>query len=492
MKLWSIRMGMLPIRKISPTEVALTSYYGKTFVNRGRRKAYDYSSWLLSKIIALGFDKEDNTIKNMFNANVFNKDVILPRAYTAIAQKVASFDCRGFSLNFDYSKREELYGIDNIKKLENKNLILLGKNDKNIYLLIDDNNTIYIAKDDKIEVFGSIEHFLNLPNANSPVEHAEVKVYGKDIPVVFVLGYYLGLENLLNSLKIKFKRMNRGRVNLAPNEWSVVFNDECLIFNKEDRLASLILGGLAANQKIISQYSIYNFDKKGVYLNILESMGLSVRYLREMDLMNKMFIDPITRDILVSMKEPVTFQGLLIRSCELLLSDYHPDALDPKYMRIKGYERIAGSIYTELVNSFRVHEGKLSKSNSAIEMSPYAVWSRITEDPSKALVNELNPIESLKELEAVTFAGTGGRNKRSMVKKTRIYHRNDMGTISESTVDSSDVGINIFTSADPMLNNIRGTSDRYSNKSGVVSLVSTSALIAPAANNDDQYGLLIK
>lgn len=210
-------MGMLPIRKISTNEVALTSYYGKTFVNRGRRKVYDYNNWLISQVIALGFDKDNNTIKNMFTADVFNKEVILPRAYSAISQKVSSFDCRGFNLNFDYSKRAELYGIDNIKKLESKNLIIFGKNDKNMYLLMDDNNTIYISKDDKIEVFGGIEHFLNLSNSG-PTEYAEVKIYGKDVPVAFVLAYFLGLENLLNSLKIKYKRIQSTRVTLNNHE----------------------------------------------------------------------------------------------------------------------------------------------------------------------------------------------------------------------------------------------------------------------------------
>jgi hypothetical protein len=92
----------------------------------------------------------------------------------------------------------------------------------------------------------------------------------------------------------------------------------------------------------------------------------------------------------------------------------------------------------------------------------------------------------LKENEAVTYSGTGGRGSRSMVKSTRIYHKNDMGVISESTVDSSDVAINVFTSANPVFNSLRGTADTFEmEKHGPASLLSTSALVSPGSTKDD-------
>ncbi len=481
--------GDVPIRKIDSNEVALTSYYGKTFVTRGRRKIDDYGHWLISSITASYLNQEDKTITDLTNGEVFDQLAKTPRAFSAISNQIKTIECRGFSLHFDYKQKDNLYSQEDIKELEKHGSVILGKNKNNDILVLDQNNTVYIYKDKTLTVFGSIEYFFNLDSLSAPVEYAEVGIFAKDVPVGFVLAYFLGLEKLMKLLKVKPRRvLANSRVNLTSTEWALKFSDETLVFSREDRLASLILGGLDQYHKSIKMFSVYSFDKKGVYLNILESNGLTTRYLREMELMNKMFIDPITKDILVDMKEPTTFQGLLMRSCELLLNDQHPDALDPKYMRIKGYERIAGSIYTELIQSLRYHDGRLSKSNTAIELNPYAVWKRISEDPSKAQVNEINPVEQLKELEAVTYAGTGGRSKRSMVKSTRSFHENDMGTISESTVDSSDVGINIFTSADPQFDSLRGTSRKYNvNKDGTTALVSTSALLAPGSDTDDQF-----
>lgn len=479
--------GDLPIRKIKDNEVALTSYYGKSFINRGRRKTSDYGNWLVSNIMSIGLNPIDNTINEVTNSNVFYKDLKLPRAFTAISKEIKTFTCKGYTLNFDYSKRDSLYPAHVIKNLEKHGSIILGINKEDSYLVIDMNNTLYTSDGNTLEVFGSIEQFLNLNQLDAPVEYAEISVFGKSIPVGVALAYYLGLEKLIKSLKINVKRIqNNARVTLSSNEWSLQFQDETLVFNRDDKLASLILGGFNSYHKAIRMFSIYSFNNIGVYVNLFEANGLSARFIRELDLMNKMFIDPITREILIDMKEPTTFQGLLFRACELLLVDQHPDALDPKYMRIKGYERIAGSVYTELVQSIRYHEGRLGKASAAIEMNPFSVWKRITEDPSKTLVNEINPIESLKELEAVTFAGTGGRNKRSMVKSTRAYHNNDMGVISESTVDSTDVGINMFTSANPQFTSLRGLASKYNYKeNGVTSLVSTSALLGVGSNHED-------
>jgi hypothetical protein len=232
---------------------------------------------------------------------------------------------------------------------------------------------------------------------------------------------------------------------------------------------------------------VYSFNTKGVYLNLLEANGLSVKYLNEMDLINKMFIDPITRELLIQMKEPVTFQGLLLRACDMLLNDKHPDeGQTGPYVREKGYERLSGAVYTEMIQAIRFHNGKLGKQTAQIELHPYAVWKRITEDPSKTQVKEINPIESLKDVEAVTYSGTGGRNRRSMTKSTRQFHPDDMGVVSESTVDSSDVAINVFLSADPQYSSLRGTHKPYDyKKQGVTALLSTSALMSAGADRDD-------
>jgi hypothetical protein len=492
-------MGVLPIRKIAPDRVALTSYYGKVFVSRSTKRVNDYGLWLRNNIMAMGLDDVNTTITNLQPSDVFDNMEKVPRLYSAIAMGFRGFTLKptvtpanmkniAFDCSFDHTKRVALFGAEAMAKYEKDGAIIIGHDvHSQRYLVMDQDGTLYVSNLDALVDFGTLESILNLPSEKAPVDFAELKVLGVNIPIGVVLGYELGLEKLMTLLGVSPRRVQAGtRVNLAPHEYEVVFSDETLVFNREDRLAALVMAGFNEYHRSIRNYSVYEFDKRAVYLNVLESGGAGVRYLREIEHLYNLFVDPITRDLLVEMKEPTDFRGLLMRSCTMLMTDDHPHELDPAYMRIKGYERMAGAVYSEMVRSVRAHAGRAGKSKLPIDLHPYAVWKNIAQDPSIAIVNEINPIQNLKEMEAVTYNGTGGRSSRSMVKHTRLYHPNDMGTISESTVDSSDVAINTYTSADPQFTSLRGISKRYkTGETGATALLSTSALISVGSDRDD-------
>lgn len=498
-KIWSTIDGVLPIRKIAPGRVALTSYYGKIFISRSEKRVDDYGEWLRNAVMAKGLTKDDPNIKNLHPASVFDSGFVCPRLYSILAigfrgftliPKTYAHDIGPvpFELSFDHTKRLALFGQVAITLYEHDGAFIIGYNQSTeSYLIIDKHDTIYATKDGRLIPMPSIESMLDLDAAKAPVDYAVMRVMNKTIPIGVVLGYEMGLERLMKLLRVVPRRVPVGtRAKLAPHEYAIVFQDEALVLSRDDKVASMILSGYNEYHRSIRNYSIHEFEKRGVYLNILEMGGAGVRYLRELDLTYQMFVDPITRDILIEMKEPIDFRGLLLRSCEMLLTDHHPDERDPAFMRIKGYERMAGAIYATMIQSLRAHNSRIGKSKAPIDMNPYAVWKAIAEDPSIALVSDINPIQNLKEKEAVTTGGTGGRNSRSMTRLTRAYHKNSMGTISESTVDSSDVGINTYTSADPQFTSLRGISRRYENgKTGATALLSTSALLAPGSDRDD-------
>lgn len=476
----------MPIRKVSPELVALTSYYGKSFIQRSQKKVNNYQSWLVSQIMMKGLDDTDICVTEMSSANVFDNEFPSCRTYSILAQSFKSFKSGKYNFLFDHKQREKDFTHAEITKYENNGMVIIGRTDYQEVLVIDKEDTIYTIIKDVPEVIGTMESILNLNSLKAPVEFSEVKIFGKYIPVGIVLGYQLGLGELMNLLKVSPRRVATGqRVNLTEDEYSLIFSDETLIFSKDDKLASMILSGFNEFYKTLKGYSSATFNKPNVYWNVLEANDINARYLREIDLMTQLFIDPITRSLLVEMKEPTTFRGLLVRSSELLLNDQHPDLLDMKYMRIRGYERISGAVYNELVQAIRVQRSKGSRKNSMVSLHPFAVWKRISTDPSIAMVSDINPLENLKEMEAVTFAGVGGRSGRSMVKSTRAYHPSDMGLISEATKDSSDVAINVYTSADPHFKSLRGTTYPYKREDGVTSLISTSALMAVGSDKDD-------
>ena len=178
--------------------------------------------------------------------------------------------------------------------------------------------------------------------------------------------------------------------------------------------------------------------------------------------------------------------GILVYSTELLMDDMHRPELDMSEMRIKGYERIAGAVYQELVRSIRAHNARPGKSRFPIEMKPYAIWTALAQDASIVVVKDINPMSNMKQREEVTFTGTGGRNKDTMTAATREYGENDKGLISEATKDSGEVGISTFMPPNPQLKNTLGMPVDVGQKEfNSSSILSSSVLSSPAASRDD-------
>lgn len=492
--------GDLPIRKISPSMVKLSSYYGKLSVDRSEKKVDDYGRWLRDSIMAIALDKENDTVTNIVTGKSFSNTFKCPRLYSAIGTGFRSFRLRideesgshFWDLNFDPKLRTELVKTDKLALIESNGDVVVGLCDDGRIMVMADNGRLYWINESiegqfKLEELPTIEEILGLQLLKAPVDFTELKLLGKHISTGVVLGYLMGLDKLLLRLNVDYRIVPAGeRPKLESHEWMIVFQDESWVFSRENALATLVLAGWRDFEVTTRQFNSHEFNRRDVYLNLLEEHDLQVRFVREMDLVNQMFIDPIAKGLLEEMKEPTVFTELLLRACEMLTTDDHPDELDASYMRVKGYERFAGLLYTELVRSVRTHNGRANKTAYPLELNPYAVWIAINQDPAKNQVSEINPIQNLKEQEAVTYSGTGGRIGRSLVKRTRAYHPSDMGVISEATVDSSDVAINTYLSADPMFNSLRGTANKYDiEKSGATSLFSTSALTSVAAENDD-------
>lgn len=482
----------LPIRKTKPHEVALTSYYAKVFIERSQKSVVNYPKWLINQIRLIGDDPEDTRITNMKLIETFDHEVLMPRIYTILASSFREFTIQNkYIIYVDYFHRGEVIGDDVIQANEFEGYTVIGytKGKNRHPILIDENDTFYIRDGKDLTVLGTIEELLDLDASKAPVEIAEFRLFSKNMPVGVILGHHFGLSKLISILQVRMRRVPQGtRLNLQSNEYAVRFADETLVFDRENKKAQLILAGLNRYHREIERYNVDLFDQQDVWENVMEDNGIRIGTIRELRFAMEMFVDPITYEILKDMDEPTSLDLLIIRACELLLTDWHPKENDIHHQRVRGYERMVGTVYTETMRSIRRHRSRGMGAQNKIEQNPEAVWQNVVNgDASVSQVEELNPIENLKEKELITYSGTGGRSGQTIVKRIRAFHENDIGVISEATTDSGTVGVNTYSSYNPQIRNLRGitklpTEDTYNNPS---SLLSTSALLAPAADMDD-------
>lgn len=472
----------VPIRKVDSGKVSLTSYYGKVFVNRSEFKADDYRSWLVNQVTSLSYN-ETPLIRDLTIANVFDNYNKTPKVYAQLSKDFKSFSMGNYKLYFRKDLLEAELGKP-VPELKGFYPVGVAKSGELIYIQFGTDK--FFLKGNNLVELGSIESLLGLDVSRAPIEYATATIFATAVPVGFILSYLLGFKDLLKLLKVKpIVHTGKRLPELTDTQWVLPLKDAKLIFDRSDKVATMILYGLTNFEKSLKRYSLTALDNKDIYLTLLEDRNITTRYLRELEGQDKLFVDNITEQVLRDMKEPTTYRGLLIRSAELLTTEDYPDENDMKYARIRGYERIAGAVFKELNDSYRDFTARQIKNRNSMEMSPYATWGRISKDPTVMLVSDINPIENLKQQEAVTMTGEGGRSKGAISIDVREYHQNDLGIISEATVDSSDVSINTFLSANPSLANLRGIPGNFTfDSKGSSGLLSTTASSAIGAAHD--------
>ena len=496
MVIWSTLMGVLPIVKTKANTVALTSYYGKIFVTRNESSASNFSKWLLKEIFLRANNPADLSINELiYGINKVNNK-LLPRVYTALCTSVNSFIVNStYKFIFSEKKLQEALTDAELQQVLSYQLMPVGRVLTGTELLgMDINGNVHLiypkvsamAVSPEPTFLNSLPSLIDVNMGEGPIEYTEFSILNKRIPLILAFTYMYGLDTTLEKLGITFT-LSATNIRLAPdtNEFKLKFKDIIYVLNISNKYHRLLVGGFNAIKNDLGRYKGSDFNKQPSYSSLLSSLGLTNYHLREIKLMWDMYIEPITKGLLTEMGEPTDFYELLLRASELLIDDHIPDINTSRY---KGYERICGMMYHQLINAMRAHRSQGSMSNVGVSINPYAVWLDIVQDQSMALVEESNPIHNLKEHESYTHAGAGGRSAVTMVKNTRGFSEHDLGIVSESTPDSQKVGIRAYLSPNPNIVSLRGTTRAYDEAvDGPSSVISTSALISPSIVHDDLY-----
>ena len=458
----------LPIRKISPAKVALTSYYDrKLMVLRSQKVVDDYGLWLVKQIRIKGEGREGVVPTLTYSlGSGYNPDYVSPRIYSILAKKFKHIDVKDFGqLNFQID--ELLTQYPEYKRFTKKDSFLVGVKDGQP-LTVDGFGNLFQGDTE----VGTVEGLLGISLTKAPIEYAVINISGYFFPIGVVLCYYFGIDKLIQVTKATTRSVPMGtRPKLGEDEYAIAFNDEYLIFNRREKLASLIFGGMPKLNNI-SNFSRTDLNEKGIWVPLMGDPKVKPQQFKEMKLLFDLFIDPITKEELVRLNYSDSFHYLLIDAVKLLETDYARHEVELEEQRIVGYERFAGHVYREMVKAFRMYRNKGKERKHTIDINPEAVILNIITDTSVNLVEEVNPIHQLKDQEEVTFGGVGGRSEITMVKRARQQLDTYKGIISEANKDSGKVGFVTYLSSDPRIKDFRGNiaKDEKGTAAGLVSV----------------------
>ena len=475
----------LPIRKISETRVALTSNYGKLFIFRTERKANDPFDYIANFIRNNYIDGGDLVTKIIPGGRQLNH-LKLPTIYHFLSSQFTEIHTTKCTFLLNYKERGHSLDMKVLNEIEGKHLTFAGYLPNKHILVVDLNNIFYDYSSNMAPV-GTIDEILELDSTKIPKPFSAMKIIGDNIPLGVCMAYYLGLDELIAVTGTKATVLESSK-QYKPNRNEIVlkFSDYKLILEVPNKETELLFNGFLFYKDFIKQHSIREFNYKDIYLNLLEFRDGNLIHIKELNLLQDLFLDPVTVDVLKSINEPTDYLRLLLRANQLLSDFSYPDINDPAYSRIRGYDRIPGLMYKALSESIRDYKFK-NGNRSKVELDPYKVWNYITQDSTVKITEDINPILDVKESESVTLSGADGLSKDATPKMMRRYHKNDIGLISEATVDSSDVALNISLSPYAKLKNVRGLVDMGNTETldNKAKVYSTSVMLAPMSEYDD-------
>lgn len=437
----------LPVRKISPTKVSLTSYYDKKLmIERSTMKVDDYASWLRKSIIEKSY--VDKTIHVSLGSNKPPKDEVC-YYYSILASRFKEIGTPEFIFNFDTVR---LVGDDReLAKLCNADSWVIGLHG-NTPILIDASGLITIGGEEK----GYIEEILGLNIAKAPVPTTTININGYKFPIVVVLSYWVGLSQVMKMLKVQYRTVEPDqRAQLSSDEYMVTFADERMILNRRDELATLVMSGL---RKLIglNNFARSDLDNPNVWFSLIQDPRVRPSHFKEMSMIFDMFIDPITMRLLKKFKFPAVMDKLLIEAVKLILSNESKHEIELTEQRFVGYERFSGHVYREMVKATRMYRNKPNNNKKTFDLNPEAVMMNIITDSSCQAVEEVNPVHQVKSQEEYTFGGTFGRSSRTMVRRTRGQLPNYAGVVSEAGKDSGKVGFIGYLTSDAKITDLYG------------------------------------
>lgn len=481
-----------PIRKVSEDEVALTSYMSKMFVRRTDRAAFNYGRWLVNTINLMSVDSKSG-LKDVSQNNVFDPTKKLPLTYSTLARDYSSFTYADVVFHFDYNKLESNFSPDILSAIDRRKYIPIAARmteveQQVIVMGMDDQVSVIDLKNKSIRKVGRFSELLGINPQEEPVSYAEVSVLGYKIPIVYLLGYQIGFGNLLKTTKVKYRREKRGRGGaIGDTEFGVYFEDEILVFDRNDPIACLVFGGLNRLKSTIRKSSVYSLDKQDGYSVLMKALGIPLGHLKQYSNIFDIWVDHITRDLLIEMKEPTDLVLLFLSAVDKLKTDYYTDPNGVNESVLRGYQRMVGMVYGSLYKAARAYTANPVSKNAQIAINPNEVWFAITQDQTVAPIEESNPVHAIKENEVVVFRGAGGRGADTMMAKHRRFVRDSVGIISEANVDNGQVGTIAYLTADPNITSLRGTTEQVEDLKNIpkTKVQSTAMLLSPGSDTDD-------
>jgi hypothetical protein len=474
----------LPIIKVAPDEVRITAV-DKVFVNRIGQKLNSNVDRLI-KFLKKDIGTTNEKIKVKFGTNKgVNSKFHNSMEYDDIGCNIISLQIGSFYLNFnrndanaEISKVSKFSETDDFAEKDKE--FVLGCDKNTIYVVdivtqkvIDysfDHNkrveydTIFDLISLKIkELDSELYEKLLAQKASKKFAYTRARVTGQKIPIIVLLGFLYGLENVLKRYNVNYT-FEEKRPKFAEDEsfkYNVIqFNDGYLIYDAYPMRNALLLNGL--QEVPVKVYDFAQFNSQDVYLDFFELLYNKRNAAKGFKNFFDFLLDPITVDVLKDLNLPTNVFDVLLYANTLLEDNSYTNANNMCNYRVRSIEMINTYVYDVLSDAIRAYNDSYRSGvdEKKLQVQQDAVIKAMLESPIIEEYSTLNPVLEVEKLGAANYKGIAGTNlSDAFTAEIRAYDKSMVGLLGMSTPDSATVGVVRQLSYDPKIINNRGIID---------------------------------
>jgi hypothetical protein len=219
------QIANVPICKISPTRVNLSSYYNKIIVERIQSKRYSFEADTAKLINSL---KAKGLLRATSGAAPYPTRKVA-YDYTAIGRSFTEIACGGFELHFGGDSAPldtvDVSSLDVLKPLEDKFGAYVGSGPGDTRLFWNLNNQIVqVDGTEIIHTWASFHTMLvdvlgsEASADRTPLEWTQANIINQTIPLVYILAFRIGLKTLFEMINLEY-RFYTEKNDVAVGRW---------------------------------------------------------------------------------------------------------------------------------------------------------------------------------------------------------------------------------------------------------------------------------
>lgn len=493
------QLVFMPIVKLEPDRVQITTNYNKHFVTRfGQRfsEKLSYLKTLFTKQNLIKYKKQGVTFEYKFGNSLKNNGKFtVTSEYVDISSYLFSLNIEDYILIFDQQYIQDLLDIKKPKYneklalkatfdkkeyfmigyLKNKSkLILSNVIDKKIYLYDGKNyenlditlsswivELVYNNTTEKVKSITSAKI-----KTNTKLTYSRMEINNKTLPIAILLGYELGLLNLLDRYEIEYTFETKNRsLSIQDDMGKIKFKDGYLYYDTSKIRNSMLLSGLL--EMNCEEIIFAEMNEPQPYVDYFGDAFNSRNAAKGFHNSISLLIDPITKDILEELNLPTNVYDVLLYANTLLEDISFTEPNDVNNFRVRGAEQVPAMMYKVFADAFKHYkDSKHAKNPIKITVDPDILTKKLMELKTIENYSSLNPSLELERMGTASMKGLAGINvNEAYTKRVRGYNENMKNIISLNKPEGNQVGIVRQLTYDPKITNIYGFIDP-SNKNG--------------------------